>query len=127
MSVNQAGTSSSDQTNIWVGVNGSGGAADRASSVSRSVFEAGNNKFDPYILDVNKNHPSGDIVILGNNKESAYYAMATLEQMFEQAEGSTLATVVFEDYAYMEYRGIVEGFLRISLYGGKPFELVGVL
>ena len=110
MSVNEAGTASSVQTNIWLGVNGSGKAADRASSVSRSVFADGSNKFDPYILEVNKNHPFGDIVILGNDKESAYYGMATLEQMFEQMEENKLTTVVFEDYAYMEYRGIVEGF-----------------
>ena len=57
MSVNEAGTASSVQTNIWLGVNGSGKAADRASSVSRSVFADGSNKFDPYILEVNKNHP----------------------------------------------------------------------
>ena len=33
MSVNEAGTASSVQTNIWLGVNGSGKAADRASSL----------------------------------------------------------------------------------------------
>ena len=82
------------------------------------------NKFDPYLLQINNLHPYGDIVILGNDKGSEYYAFATLEQIFEQADGNTVRQITFEDYAHTQYRGIVEGFYghpysvenRISLF-----------
>ena len=118
---------SQTSTNLYLGVNGSDGAADRYAAdhnLPLDVFETGNNKFDPYLLQVNGNHPCGDIVILGNDEGSEYYAFATLEQMFEQAGGNPIRHITFEDYSYTQYRGIVEGFYghpysvenRISLF-----------
>lgn len=118
---------SQTSTNLYLGVNGSDGAAARYAAdhnLPLDVFETGNNKFDPYLLQINHNHPGGDIVVLGDGKGSEYYAFATLEQMFEQAGGNPIRHITFEDYSYTQYRGIVEGFYghpysvenRISLF-----------
>lgn len=111
-----------DKTNIFVGTNGSGSVADTyatANAISRAVFQPSENKFDAHVLQVNSNHAKGDILILGDETGSAYYAMATLEQMLEQrtAAGRRLAQVTVEDYAYTQYRGIVEGFY------GRPYTV----
>ena len=114
-------------TNLYLGTNGSDGAAAQYATehnLPLAVFDAGDNKFDPYLLQINNLHPYGDIVILGNDKGSEYYAFATLEQIFEQAGGNTIRQITFEDYSHTQYRGIVEGFYghpysvenRISLF-----------
>ncbi|MCP9610496.1 beta-N-acetylhexosaminidase family protein [Coprobacter tertius] len=108
--INPAKSTSQTQSNLWIGINGSEGPADKATSISRSVFTPGNNKFDPYILQIKNTLPKGKIVILGNNEGSAFYAMASLEQILEQAKGGPLKETSIEDFAYMQYRGIVEGF-----------------
>lgn len=102
-----------DKTNILVGVNNSKETVDQyatSHSLSKEVFTAAPNKFDMYLLQINKNHAKGDLLILGNATGSAYYGMATLEQLLEQANSNSLPTATFEDYAHAQYRGIVEGF-----------------
>ena len=59
-----------DKTNILIGINGSKGTADNYTSdhsLSKDVFTVTSNKFDPYLLQINKNHSKGDILILGDN------------------------------------------------------------
>lgn len=102
-----------DKTNILIGINGSKEMADNyatSHSLSRDVFTAAANKYDAHLLQINNNHAKGDILILGDDTGSAYYGMATLEQILEQTDGNNLPTVTFEDYAHTQYRGIVEGF-----------------
>lgn len=122
-----ADKASQTETNLYLGTNGSNGAAAQYAAehnLPLAVFDAGDNKFDPYLLQINNLHPYGDIVILGNDKGSEYYAFATLEQIFEQAGGNTIRQITFEDYSHTQYRGIVEGFYghpysvenRISLF-----------
>lgn len=109
-----------DKTNILIGINGSKGTADNYTSdhsLSKDVFTVTSNKFDPYLLQINKNHNKGDILILGDNSGSAYYGLATLEQILEQADNNHLSTATFEDYAHTQYRGIVEGFY------GHPYSV----
>ncbi len=114
-------------TNLYLGVNGSNGTADQYAGnndLPLSVFTPANNKFDAHLLQINGNSPHGDMVILGDENGSAFYAFATLEQMFEQAGGNALGQITFEDYSHTQYRGIVEGFYghpytvdnRISLF-----------
>ena len=110
----------SDKTNILIGINDSGNAADLYATehaIAKTVFEPSDNKFDAHILQVNNHHPQGDIFILGNESGSAYYAMATLEQLLEQRDNNSLRLVTVDDYAYTEYRGIVEGFY------GRPYTV----
>ncbi len=76
-----------DKTNILIGINGSKGTADNYTSdhsLSKDVFTVTSNKFDPYLLQINKNHNKGDILILGDNSGSAYYGLATLEQILNK-------------------------------------------
>lgn len=110
---------SDNLTNVIVGVNGSGDAADRFAddnAVGRTVFEAAENKFDEHLVAVMSVHAAGDILILGNGSGSEYYGMATLQQIFEQA-GGAITTLTVNDYAYTQYRGIVEGFY------GHPYSM----
>lgn len=109
-----------EKTNILIGVNNSKETADHYTvehSLPKNVFTTAPNKFDPYLLQINKNHAKGDILILGDDTGSAYYGIATLEQILEQASGNHLPTVTFEDYAHTRYRGIVEGFY------GHPYSV----
>lgn len=118
---------SQTNTNLYIGINGSDGAADRyavENNLPLAVFDTGDNKFDPYLLQINDLHPHGDIVVLGNDKGSEFYAFATLEQILEQTGGNSIRQITFEDYSHTQYRGIVEGFYghpysvenRISLF-----------
>lgn len=118
---------SQTNTNLYIGINGSDGAADRyavENNLPFAVFDTGDNKFDPYLLQINDLHPHGDIVVLGNDKGSEFYAFATLEQILEQTDGNSIRQITFEDYSHTQYRGIVEGFYghpysvenRISLF-----------
>lgn len=106
-------TLSDDQTNVLIGNYGSKEIVDNYAtnySLPRDVFATASNKYDPHLLQINNNHAQGDIIILGDNTGSAYYGMATLEQILEQTDGNKLQTATFEDYAHTQYRGIVEGF-----------------
>lgn len=102
-----------DKTNLLLGVNGSGKAADAYATehnVSRDVFATGENKFDMHIVQLNNNSEHGDFLLLGRDDDAAFYAIATLEQMLEQRMNGQLTTVTFDDYANQQYRGMVEGF-----------------
>ena len=60
---------SQTNTNLYIGINGSDGAADHyavENNLPLAVFDTGDNKFDPYLLQINDLHPHGDIVVLGN-------------------------------------------------------------
>lgn len=101
-----------NKTNILIGQYSGEIISDYANEngINLQVFDAGENKFDKHILEINNNSNNGDIVIIGNGKGSEYYAIATLDQILEQKEGNTLNTLTINDYAYTQYRGIVEGF-----------------
>ena len=60
-----------------------------------------------HVVQVNEN---GDIVILGKDTDAAFYGLATLEQVLDQAENNTLKVSTFEDYSNQKYRGAVEGY-----------------
>ncbi|MBQ7818903.1 MAG: beta-N-acetylglucosaminidase domain-containing protein [Bacteroidales bacterium] len=110
---------SSSSKYIYVGVNGSGKEADTYATqcgLSRSVFSSGSNKYDPYLLHVTSD---GNIVILGNANNSVFYGVSTLRQMLNS--NKTLNPVTIEDYAYTQYRGLVEGFY------GKPYTVEQII
>ena len=73
-------------------------------------FEPGDNKFDPYLLQINNLHRMATSSFWATTKARSIYALCTLEQIFEQADGNTVRQITFEDYAHTQYRGIVEGF-----------------
>lgn len=113
---------SSSSSYLYIGINGSNGEADMfatESGLSRDVFSGGDNMFDPYVLQVNSNKSNGAIVIIGDEEGSAFYGLATLKQML--SEGTLLNKVTIEDYAYTQYRGIVEG------YYGTPYSVESII
>lgn len=106
------------QTNLFIGVNGSLETADTHADVPKDVFVEGENKYDKHVVKVFEN---GDIVVLGENSDAAYYGLATLEQMLDQTVDQQLKVSTFEDYAFQKYRGAVEG------YYGYPWSVEGTL
>lgn len=104
------------KTNLLVGVNGDKSIADNyadQNKISKEVFRK--KGYDKHIvsLDEKKN-----IVVLSENSESAYYGFATLDLMFESAQSDEffgthskrMTAVLIEDFADMQYRGVIEGF-----------------
>lgn len=62
-----------------------------------------------------------EIILLGEHTNAVYYGLASLEQILEQAcnhesEKTSLKALEINDYADMQYRGIVEG------YYGYPYS-----
>lgn len=112
------------RSNIWLGINGSKGKADnKASSVGvnrEALTIAG--KYDRHILRLcDGGKGVADIIIIGEHTNAVFYALATLEQMLEQAQpdgtaGKKLQETIVNDYADLQYRGIVEG------YYGYPYS-----
>lgn len=109
-----ASVATDEKTNLYIGENGSGKQADRYltqySSLSRSIFEKEAQGFDPYLLQITANKEYGDIAILGDDQGSAFYALASLEQLLEQGDNRSFRETEILDYAYTCHRGIVEGF-----------------
>lgn len=98
------------KTNVFIGINGSGEAADTyatANNVPRDVFTEGENKFDMELVQLDA---SNNVLLLGRDDDAAFYSIATLEQVLTQSMGGKYTTVLFEDYANKQYRGMVEGF-----------------
>lgn len=107
---------------LYIGINGSDGDADNfadEAGLSRTVFSGADNQYDPYVLQINSLKSAGAIVIIGNEDGSAFYGLATLKQML--ADGTVLQKATVEDYAYTQYRGIVEG------YYGTPYSVESLL
>ena len=102
-----------DKTNILLGVKGSEGVADSYISEQVSIedtdlFE----QIDPYVLSA-----KDDIIaIVGDDTDSTFYGIATLQMMLTSFDDDTLLNVQIEDYAGIEYRGFIEGF-----YGGWDY------
>ena len=109
---------SQTNTNLFVGVHGSGDAADTHADVPKDVFADGANKYDMHVVKV---FSSGDIVILGKDSDAAYYGLATLDLMLEQTTDRQMKISTIEDYAFQKYRGCVEG------YYGYPWSVEGTL
>ena len=111
-------------SNIWLGINGSKGKADKKATnvgMKREVFGIVG-KYDRHILQVhNSGKEIADVIIVGEHTNAVFYALATLEQMLEQAQADAnnnkkLQETTVDDYADLQYRGIVEG------YYGYPYS-----
>lgn len=102
-------SSPADGTNLYIGVNNADGPASQYAAdhtLPLDVFSNSGQCYDPHIVAVDNNN----IIIIGNDEGSAFYGLATLEQMLEQRSDGALPGVVIEDYAHAKYRGLVEGF-----------------
>ena len=103
---------------MYIGVNGSGGAADqRATALAldrTNLTKAG--KFDRHLLSLSDRNGSAEVVIVGENSDAAFFALASLEQMIEHGTAH-LPEVKLYDYADQQSRGLVEG------YYGYPYSV----
>ena len=103
---------------VYIGVNGSGGAADqRATALAldrTNLTKAG--KFDRHLLSLSDRDGSAEVVIVGENSDAAFFALASLEQMIEHGTDH-LPEVKLYDYADQQSRGLVEG------YYGYPYSV----
>ena len=109
---------SSTLSNLYMGINGSKGAADQfgtAENLNRNVFEK-KNKFDRHCVSLSGKNGLAQILILGENTDAAFYGLASLEQMLDQ-DLEALPGVQIYDYADQKSRGIVEG------YYGYPYSV----
>lgn len=104
-------------SNVYLGVNGSGGVADTkatALALNRDIFT--NGKYDRHIVSLTDEGGQAQLVIIGENTDATFYGLATLEWMLD-AGTANLKCVNIYDYADMQSRGLVEG------YYGYPYSV----
>ena len=104
-------------SNLLLGVAGSKGVVDRHAtslSLGREVFDI-EGKFDRHLLTLTPDKGAAQVMILGEDTDAVFYGLASLEQMLDQGT-SELQGVLIEDYADVEYRGVIEG------YYGVPYS-----
>ncbi len=113
---------STKMPNVYLGVLGSGQIVDKyvkANFKTTAFSQTG--KYDCHYIKIGiskKGNP--EIVVLGEHTNAVFFALASLEQILEQsrADGTVaqLQALEINDYADMQYRGIVEG------YYGYPYS-----
>ena len=102
---------------VYLGVNGSGGEADRMAKrmgLRRDVFEF--QKYDRHVLHLTAVRGVAQVVVLGENTDAVFCGLATLEQMLDQGT-KKLPCATFYDYADVQNRGVIEG------YYGVPYSM----
>ncbi len=119
LTVEFADAASADNSNIYIGIGGQDGKANAMVTqlgLSTDVLTK-ENKFDRHVLSLSD---AGDgkaqVVIVGENTDAAFCALASLEQIFDGGT-SGLQPVVINDYADLKSRGIIEG------YYGLPYSM----
>ncbi|MBR5029607.1 MAG: beta-N-acetylglucosaminidase domain-containing protein [Muribaculaceae bacterium] len=103
----------SNETNLLLGINGSGGFADRRATLlglNREVFIK--NKYDRHILSLTAINGVAQVVILGENTDAVFCGLASLEQMLDCGT-TNLPCVTIYDYADIKNRGIIEGYYGV--------------
>ena len=103
----------SGETKVYVGIFGSGDAAEQYILANYSVDTTLFTKTDANFLAIN----NGEIVVLGKDTDSAFYGLTTLYQIFGQLTGKTLRNLTVNDYADVASRGFIEG------YYGNPWSV----
>lgn len=101
-------------SNLLLGVAGSKGVVDRHAtslSLGREVFDI-EGKFDHHILTLTPDKGAAQVMILGEDTDAVFYGLASLEQMLDLGT-SELQGVLIEDYADVEYRGVIEGYYGV--------------
>ena len=89
-----------DKTNILIGINGSKGTADNYTSdhsLSKDVFTVTSNKFDPYLLQINKNQNSAICDHLSENIFNFSYSSFVLSGVL------SLTTIVLSSVSITTY------------------------
>ena len=87
--------------------------------VNGSEYEYIPTHIDSYYLEINEN----DIIIVGKDTDAIYYALATLQFIFEQSSMS-VRTLVIKDYSQSALRGFIEGYYGIPWTAEERKELM---
>ena len=112
-------TENYEESTLALGLHGSTGSVDtNTTGYSDDLFVASETKYDAHFVDINSN---GRVTILGEDDDAVYYGLATLDDAMETVAGQQLTCATIEDYANMQYRGIVEGFY------GKVYSVEDIL
>ena len=113
-------TTSTDKTagkNVLVGTYGSNGVVSKY--VDTNVLGDLYDKIDAYYLEINAN----DIIILGKDTDACYYAITTLQWIFNQTT-TTIKGLKIKDYSDTYYRGFIEGYYGIPWTSSERIELM---
>lgn len=103
-------------SNLLLGINGSGGEADKRYTRIYSQPFSLNNKYDRHILSLTRNEAGyAQVVIVGENTDATFCGLASLEQMLDRGT-TALPCVMLLDWADVQNRGIIEG------YYGVPYS-----
>ena len=102
-----------ENANVYVGIYGSGDAAEQYILANYTVDTNLFTKTDANFVAVN----DGEIVVLGKDTDSAFYGLTTLYQIFGQLGGTTIRNLTINDYADVASRGFIEG------YYGNPWSV----
>lgn len=107
---------SSKTSCVYLAVDGKKGVAnsyaDRLKVNRNALAVAG--KYDRHVLVMNGTKKA-DVLILGENTDATFCGLASLEQILDRGT-SNLPCVLIEDYADIQYRGVIEG------YYGVPYS-----
>ena len=95
-----------DKTNVLLGTHDSNGFVDQYyDDINDKLFE----KKDSHYLEVDN-----DVIgILGDDSDSVYYCLGTLDEIFDQSANKTVRNLSIEDYADSKLRGFIEGYYGI--------------
>ena len=112
-------TENYEESTLALGLHGSTENVDaNTTGYSDDLFVASETKYDAHFVDINSN---GRVTILGEDDDAVYYGLATLDDAMETVADQQLTCATIEDYANMQYRGIVEGFY------GKVYSVEDIL
>ena len=99
LTVSFSGKAKAGCSNVWLGIQGSKGAAAKRAAKSKvptDVF-AISGKFDRHVLTLSTDGAGlAEIIILGEHTNAVFYALATLEQMLEQASGRSAECITMQ-------------------------------
>ncbi len=104
-------------SNVFLGValkNGVATAMAKKWHMETEVFNKVG-KFDKHLLCITSNGGKANVMILGENTDATFCGLASLEQILDNGT-KNLACVKIEDYADIQYRGVIEG------YYGVPYS-----
>nr|WP_308532546.1 beta-N-acetylglucosaminidase domain-containing protein [uncultured Prevotella sp.] len=101
-------------SNVFLGVAHSNGVANKIAKkwhITPDVIDK-KGKFDKHLLYLTSQKGRANVLILGENTDATFYGIASLEQILDNGT-QNLACVKIDDYADIQYRGVIEGYYGV--------------
>ncbi len=117
LSVRLSKRANSKISNVFLGVAHQQGVAITTAKKWHIGLEVINKKgkFDRHLLYLTSQRGIANVIILGENTDATFYGIASLEQILDNGT-QNLTCVKIDDYADIQYRGVIEG------YYGVPYS-----